>query len=107
LNDPTYVEASRALALRMLQEGGDDATACLIWGWREVLSRYPTADEMLTLRDLLSKQLAQYQAAPAAAQALLKVGQMPLPPNADPAELAAWTNLARVLLNLHEAITRS
>jgi hypothetical protein len=107
LNDPTYVEASRALALRMLQAGGADSTAGLIWGWREVLSRYPTADEMQTIRDLLSKQLAEYEADPASAQSLLKIGQMPLPPNAKPAELAAWTNVARVLLNLHETITRS
>ncbi|MGP8234807.1 MAG: DUF1549 and DUF1553 domain-containing protein, partial [Limisphaerales bacterium] len=107
LNDPTYVEASRALAMRMLKEGGADSTACLIWGWREVLSRYPTADEMQTIRDLLIKELAQYQAAPDSAQALLKVGQMPLPANARPAALAAWMNIARVILNLHEAITRS
>jgi len=43
----------------------------------------------------------------AAAQALLKTGLAPAPTDADPSELAAWTNLARVLLNLHETITRS
>ena len=42
-----------------------------------------------------------------AAESLLKVGLAPLPPAADQAELAAWTSVARVILNLHETITRS
>jgi hypothetical protein len=48
----------------------------------------------------------QYKADPKAAAELLRVGQHPLPANADAAELAAWTSVARVLLNLHETITR-
>jgi hypothetical protein len=107
LNDPTYVEASRALAVRTLKEGGADSAARLIWAWRQVLSRVPRGDELQTLQSLLAKQLAEYRADPAAAQALLKIGQTPPPNGADPAELAAWTNIARVILNLHEAITRS
>ena len=107
LNDPTYVEASRALAVRILQEGGADAESRLTWAWREVLARSPRPDEIATMRSLLGKQLAEYRADPAAAQALLKTGVAPAPTDADPSELAAWTNLARVLLNLHETITRS
>lgn len=107
LNDPTYVEASRALALRMLKEGGTDTKTRLTWAWRQVLSRAPRPDELTTMRTLLGKQLAEYRADPAAARALLKTGQTPIPAAADPAELAAWTNLARVLLNLHETITRA
>ena len=71
-----------------------------------MLARAPRTDELQTLQPLLDKQLAEYRADPAAAEALLKIGQTPLPPNADPAELAAWTNIARVILNLHETITR-
>ncbi len=107
LNDPTYVEASRALAVRMLKEGGADAKSRLAWAWREVLSRAPRPDEIATIQSLLDKQLAEYRADPAAAQALLKTGQTPAPTDADPSELAAWTNIARVILNLHETITRS
>jgi hypothetical protein len=107
LNDPTYVEASRALALRVLKEGGADSSARLTWAWRQVLSRFPRSDELRTLQALLDKQLAQYLADPDAAQALLKIGQAPVPADANPAELAAWTNIARVILNLHETITRS
>lgn len=107
LNDPTYVEASRALAVRILQEGGRDTKARLTWAWRQVLARPPRADELKTTQPLLDKHLAEYRANPSAAEALLKIGLTPLPPNADPAELAAWTNIARVILNLHETITRS
>jgi hypothetical protein len=107
LNDPTYVEASRALAVRVLKEGGADSAARLTWAWRQVLSRVPRADELQTIQALLDKQLAQYRADPDAATALLKIGQMAPPADADPAELAAWTNIARVILNLHETITRS
>jgi hypothetical protein len=107
LNDPTYVEASRALAVRMLKEGGPDAKARLTWGWRQVLSRPPRVDELKTIQALLDKQLAEYRAAPAAAQALLKIGQTPAPTDLNQSELAAWTNIARVILNLHETITRS
>jgi hypothetical protein len=107
LNDPTYVEASRALAEHVLKEGGSNTAARLIWAWRQVLCRAPRGDELQTIQALLEKQLAQYQADPDAAQALLKVGHMAAPTDANPAELAAWTNIARVILNLHETITRS
>jgi len=107
LNDPTYVEASRALAARMLKEGGSEPKSRLTWGWRQVLDRAPRPEEFQTIEALLEKQLTEYRADPAAAQALLKIGQAPAPAEIDPAELAAWTNIARVLLNLHETITRS
>jgi hypothetical protein len=107
LNDPTYVEASRALAVRILKEGGENATSRITWAWRRVLARAPRADELQAIQSLLEKQLAEYRSDPAAAQALLKIGQSPVPPKANPSELAAWTNIARVILNLHETITRS
>jgi hypothetical protein len=107
LNDPTYVEASRAFAARILHEGGRDPKARLTWAWRQVLDRKPREDELKTIQPLLEKHLAGYRANPSAAEALLKIGPTPLPPNADLAELAAWTNIARVILNLHETITRT
>ena len=107
LNDPTYVEASRAFATRVLQEGGGNTKARLTWAWRQVLDRKPRADELKTLEPLLTKHLAEYRTNPSAAEAFLKIGQTPLPSKIDQAELAAWTNIARVILNLHETITRS
>ena len=61
---------------------------------------------MTTVRALLDKHLAEYRRDPAAAEALLKVGLSPAPKDADAAELAAWTQVGRVILNLHETITR-
>ncbi len=107
LNDPTYVEAARALAVRILQEGGADDSARFHWAWLRALGRAPRAEELATLRPLLAKHLAEYRQNPGAAEAYLKVGAAVPPAGLDPAELAAWTNLARTLLNLHETITRS
>ena len=107
LNDPTYVEASRALAVRILKEGGTDAKSRLAWAWRHVLSRAPRSDELKTIQPLLEKQLDEYRSDSKSAESLLKIGQTPLPKDLDPSELAAWTNIARVILNLHETITRS
>jgi len=107
LNDPTYVEAARAFAARILNEGGHDTTARINWAWYQALSRAPRADEMSTARVLLDKHLAEYRKDAQAAESLLKVGLSPTPKDIDPAELAAWTNIARVILNLHETITRS
>ena len=107
LNDPTYVEASRAFAVRILNEGGPDDVSRLTWAWRQALSRAPRLDELQTVQTLLHKQLSEYRANPSAAQALLKIGQSAPPAQANPPELAAWSNAARVILNLHETITRN
>ena len=106
LNDPTYVEAARVFAAHILQEGGPDAHARLTWAFQQALCRTPRPDETQTLMSLLSKQLAD-GLSKADAQALQRVGFAPAPAGVDPVELAAWTNLARVILNLHETITRS
>jgi mono/diheme cytochrome c family protein len=105
LNDPSYVEAARTLAAKIVAEGGADADARVAWAWRRVLGRPPRVEEMQTVLPLVRGHLEQYKADAAAAEALLKTGQTPVP-EGDRAELAAWTHVARVLLNLHETITR-
>jgi len=107
LNDPSYVEAARSLAARILQECSGDETARLTWAWRQTLARAPQPEELATLRTLLDTHLAEYRQDPAAAARYLKVGATAPPEGLDPAELAAWTDIARALLNLHETITRS
>ena len=105
LNDPTYVEAARAFgAAASAQSGGDDAR--LGWAWKRALQREPDAEELATLRKVLVERRAAYRADPEAAKKLLQTGLSPAPKGADPAELAAWTHAARVLLNLHETVTR-
>lgn len=107
LNDPTYVEAARVLAARVLRECNGDAPVRLGWAFRQTLQREPRPDEVATLTQLLEKHLREFRADATQAEGILKVGLAPMPQNADKAELAAWTSVARVILNLHETITRS
>ena len=107
LNDPSYVEASRAFAARIVKEGGSSPDERVAWAWRQVLQRLPRVEELETVMPLYRQHLAAYQADRAAADAFMKVGFAPAPAGVDPAELAAWTHVARVLLNLHETITRN
>jgi hypothetical protein len=105
-NDPTYVEASRKLAERLLREA-DTTDARITLAYRLVLSRTPNAAETQILARLFDKQRAKYQADPVAATRLLTVGEMPRDQKLAPADVAAWTTVTGVILNLDEAITRN
>jgi hypothetical protein len=107
LNDPTYVEASRALAARAIRDGGTDAGARIDRACRLTLGRTPRPAEREILLRLAYKHETQYRSDPASARSLLGVGEAPAPAGVDVAELAAWTSVSRVLLNLHETITRN
>ncbi|MDB6003893.1 MAG: Protein of unknown function (DUF1553)/Protein of unknown function (DUF1549)/Planctomycete, partial [Prosthecobacter sp.] len=107
LNDPTYVEAARVFAARILTEAKGDASQRIGWAFQQALQRGPSADELGTLTALFAKQLGDYQKEPAAAAELLKTGAAPVAESLNKSELAAWTHVSRVLLNLHETITRS
>ena len=107
LNDPTYVEASRVLAQKILQEGGKTTPERLNYAYRKVVSRLPKPDELKILEELLQKHLKEFQANKSGAEKLLAVGQSPRVANLDPIELAAWASISRVILNLHETMTRN
>lgn len=107
MNDPTYVEAARAFAARILAECKGDVSQRITWSWQQVLQRNPDAEELKTMSAVLNQRLTDYKKDPAAAEELLKTGEVPVPVGADKVELAAWTHVARVLLNLHETITRT
>lgn len=107
LNDPTYVEAARVFAARILSECKGDAKQRITWAWQQTLQRDPSADELKTITSLVEKHLADYTKDAAAAEELLKTGAAPVTKDLNKSELAAWTHVARVLLNLHETITRS
>jgi hypothetical protein len=108
LNDPSYVEAARALAARVLQlDSATDDGARIQWAWKNVLGREASAEEAAELQRLLEDHRTQYAADRAAAEGLVSVGISPRPEKLDVAELAAWTSVSRVLLNLNETITRN
>ncbi|MDC0936807.1 PSD1 and planctomycete cytochrome C domain-containing protein [Pirellulales bacterium] len=106
LNDPIYVEAGRALAAQVLADGPQDLPGRLQLLFDRALQRSPSPHEQITLARLLGKHEARFETDPKAADALLGIGAAPRPDDLDSAELAAWTSLARVVLNLHETITR-
>ena len=106
LNDPTYVEAARVFATRIIREGGPTVPSRIAFAYETALSRPPREHEVQLLSDLYEKHRAQYAADETQAKSLLKVGDAPQPTDIPPAELAAWTSVARVILNLHEFITR-
>jgi len=104
LNDSTFVEAARGLAARVIRQARPDARARLAFVL--VTARVPDADELAVLRDLLAEQSARFRGNPAAAKALLGVGESPRDETLDAVEHAAWTTVCSVILNLDEAITR-
>ena len=106
LNDPQFVEAARALAERMITHDPSDDTR-LRWGVLESLSRPASEDELAILSQTLKRERVRYAGDPAAAEDLLSVGESPRDESISPAEHAAWTQVATLLLNLSEAITRN
>jgi hypothetical protein len=107
LNDPTYVEASRVFAEHILKESGTTAESRIQYAYRRALSRMPSADEASVLLALCKKHFDEFSADPESAMKAITVGQAPVPADINPAELAAWTSVARTILNLHETITRT
>ena len=105
MNDPVFVEAARAFAQRILTHGGADDAQRLRYAWRTALSRSPSESETAILGKTLATQLATYAADKPAAAALVKVGDLEKPPALDDSQLAAWTAVANVLLNLNETIS--
>jgi hypothetical protein len=105
MNDPTYVEAARKLAERMMSEAQDDKQR-IAFAYRLAMARAPKASETEVLLKLYRGQLASFRQNAAAAKKLLRVGESELNSKLDPAELAAWTMVASAILNLDETITK-
>jgi hypothetical protein len=106
MNDPQYVEASRAFAQRMLSEGGKSVGERIAYGFRLATARRPRADEIKVLQEVLNQQLTDFRREKVAAEKLLKVGAFQAKESLDPSELAAWTTIASMILNLDETVTK-
>ena len=105
MNDPVFVEAARAFAQRILATPGLDDAARLRLAWRLSLARQPTTDEFAVLQRILNQQLETFRQDPQAAAELVAVGDFARPESYEAAELAAWTAVGNVLLNLNETIS--
>ena len=106
LNEVTFVEASRALAERMIREGGNSVKSRLVTGYRLACGRRPDSETLAVLGKGLEQRLAGYRSDPESAQALIAHGASVPDPTIDPSELAAYSVTASVLLNLDRVITR-
>lgn len=106
LNDPTFVEAARVLAERAMKEGGATPEARATFAFRRVTSRTPTPRELEVLLRIYRDQHARFTAAPDLAAQLLAIGEAKPDAAFAQADLAAWTTIASMILNLDEAINR-
>jgi hypothetical protein len=102
LNDPVYVEAAQALARRIVREGGSTMADRVEFSLRLCLAREPRPEQMQELAALYADELARYRGDPEAARKLIGIATADM----DPVELAAWTVVANVLLNLDGVLTK-
>jgi cytochrome c553 len=106
LNDPTYVEASRALAERTIREADRDPGERVDFLFRWAVDRSADVRERQLLSQEAQRMSIHFRRDPQGARQLLEVGDSRPDPHLDPAELAAWTMVARTVLNMDETITK-
>jgi hypothetical protein len=106
MNDVTFVEAARALGQRMILQGGPDLSDRLQYGFRLVTGRRPSAQEEQILMENYSFHREYFKADPTRTKRYLSQGEFPLNASVDCIELASYTAIGSLLLNLDEAITK-
>jgi hypothetical protein len=109
LNDPSFNEAARHFAHRILNEGGSSDAARLQWAWRETLSRQAVPKEIKVMEAFLGAERGYFLDKTSEAGALIEESPVTTPGKdgtTSRAEQAAWTSVARAMLNLHEGIMR-
>jgi hypothetical protein len=105
LNDPTWNEAARVLAAKLIRTEADQS-ARLDRIYELVLSRRPTEPERKVLLRILDQQRAEFASDKAAAKKTISIGAAPREDKLDPVELASWTEMCLAVYNLDEALTR-
>jgi len=106
LNDPQYVEAARLMASRMIREGGKSVSDRITFGHSLVLARKPHERVLAILIKSHGSYLENFRGNAKAAGSLISVGNAKADEQIDPAELAAMTAIASVILNLDETVTK-
>ena len=108
LNDPSYVEAARAYAERILSEGDTMSEPERLEAlFSRALTRKPSREEIKILTQLRQQQFSYYQDAPEEAKSLIQIGDRPSSTEIDPIELASYVSVTRAIFNMHEFITRN
>lgn len=107
LNDPQFVEASRALAHRMMNEGGNDLEQRIEFAFRWATSRKPDAEELNILEGLFNAELEEFQKYPERADDFLQIGEFNNQENLNNLELAAYGVVANTIINLSESLQKN
>ncbi|MEO2049285.1 MAG: PSD1 and planctomycete cytochrome C domain-containing protein [Pirellulales bacterium] len=107
LNDPSLVEAARVFAQRILSEGGPETQQRLDFAFRLAVSHRPDESQRTLLTNLLQLRQQQFANDPPSAEKLIQTGNAPVATHLDLIELAAWTSVARAILNMNETIMRN
>ena len=106
MNDPTFVEAAQALAMRVLKEGGKTLEEKLSWAFRATTGRPPCPDELAVLAAGFRDHRSRFRGRPEAVRALIERGEHPSGPTCESADLAAMAVITQTILNLDEALTK-
>ncbi len=106
LNDPQYLEACRALAERMMQEGGPHPAEQLTFGFRALTGRYPDPQEMQIITRMHQEEVARFAEAPESAVAYLSTGEYEPNQALDAVQLASLATVANAIMNTDEAYTK-
>ena len=106
MNDVQFVEAARKFAERVMKEGGTSVPDQVGFAFRSVLTRRPNEFEMQSLTSTLNEYEREFSQAPEAVTKLLSSGESPRDDQLDSSQLAAWTMVTHLLLNLSETVTK-
>jgi hypothetical protein len=106
MNDVQFIEAARKFAERVMIEGGQDTAERLTFAFRSITSRTPQPSEQQSLVKLFQECQAEFKQNSEAATKLLSSGEAPRDETLDASELAAWTMITHLLLNLSETVTK-
>ena len=106
LNDPVYIEAAQAFARRVVTQGGSNLPDRMRFAFRLCLSRPPHENELARLVELYEQALKRFEQQPEEATRLATDPLGPVPPTMAAPELAAWTTVGNVLMNLDEALMK-
>jgi uncharacterized protein DUF1553/uncharacterized protein DUF1549/concanavalin A-like lectin/glucanase superfamily protein/cytochrome c len=106
MNDVTFVEAARVFAQRILREGGKQPAERIDFAFRNATGRVAKPAERQVVLDYLNFQLDSFKTRPDAAVKYVSQGEAPRDPRLDPSELAAYTSVASLILNLNQTVTK-
>ena len=106
MNDPQFFEAARVFAERTLKEGGETSEARIAYIFEAATARLPKPNEEALLLETLHTHYQELEANPEAAKELIAVGESPPDETLDAVEVAAWTMIANLILNLDEVLNK-